>query len=150
VLLQDSKQLERAEAVFRTTLIHAEQALGPMRPHTLTIVFNLGWCLWQSGRLRSAEAFFRRELAACQTTKGAAHPDTIRSRKTLARLLKEQGRNLDEELEKADEAKEAERDAQEEEEEEGEAGLDDLGLGADEYLEGDGSIVVVVDDDLNV
>ena len=35
-------------------------------------------------------------LARC-LVKGNSHPDVVRSRRTLARLLQEQGRNLDEE-----------------------------------------------------
>lgn len=70
MLLQDMRRLERAESVFRATLRNSEIGLGPNHPHTLTVVFNLAWCLCQQGRFRAAEAFFRRELAGCEATKG--------------------------------------------------------------------------------
>jgi hypothetical protein len=111
VLYQDTKQHDKAEVVLRTTLRNAEHALGPTHPHTLTLVFNLGYCLWGQKRDRAAEAFFRRELAGCEATKGPDHRDTQRSRQNLARLIaKQAGREKEAEAILRGETKPAARD----------------------------------------
>jgi hypothetical protein len=60
---------------------------------TLNIVYNLGQCLWQLGKLRAAETMFRRELKGCEQLNGPDDRSTYGSIRNLARILSAQGKD---------------------------------------------------------
>ncbi|MEV0355708.1 tetratricopeptide repeat-containing protein [Nocardia sp. NPDC050697] len=87
-LLQDSGSLSRAEQRLREALSGWERLCGQDDPETLGTATNLAVVLLGLDRGVEAEGLMRDTVARCTRTLGATHPDTLRSRHTLAGALR--------------------------------------------------------------
>lgn len=87
-LLQDGGRYTLAEQRLREALSGWERLRGQDDPHTLQIASNLADVLIELGRREEAEGLMRDTVARRTRTLGAAHPDTVKSRNTLATTLR--------------------------------------------------------------
>jgi tetratricopeptide (TPR) repeat protein len=87
-LLQDGGHLALAEQRLREALSGWERLRGQDDHQTLSIASNLGRVLIDLGRREEAEGLMRDTVARRVRTLGAAHPDTLSSRNTLAGTLR--------------------------------------------------------------
>ncbi|MQY34585.1 hypothetical protein SRB17_25550 [Streptomyces sp. RB17] len=87
-LLQDGGHLALAEQRLREALSGWERLRGQDDDQTLSIASNLGKVLIDLGRREEAEGLMRDTVARRIRTLGAAHPDTLSSRNTLAGTLR--------------------------------------------------------------
>ncbi|MFI6360299.1 tetratricopeptide repeat protein [Streptomyces sp. NPDC050743] len=87
-LLQGGGHLALAEQRLREALSGWERLRGQDDHQTLSIASNLGKVLIDLGRREEAEGLMRDTVARRVRTLGAAHPDTLSSRNTLAGTLR--------------------------------------------------------------
>ena len=87
-LLQDGGHLALAEERLREALSGWERLRGQDDEQTLRIASNLAQVLTDLGRREEAEGLMRDTVFRRTRTLGAAHPDTLSSRNTLAGTLR--------------------------------------------------------------
>lgn len=90
-LLRTRERFMESEAVIRSALADAEQALGSEHPQAAMILTDLADTLLFSGRPMEALEPARRALAIRAAALGSAHPYTINSMVTLAAICAELG-----------------------------------------------------------